>query len=216
MVSTTDSLVLKYKDLFRKTTQHPLTNELCLGTLPDRILYVYLAQDLQFFESGLRGMCNAASMTPDTNSLLTLSKQIGHFANAENDYFHECLSEIKSSVTDEEQKYYSTQYLPEVKVYMDFLIEKRSDRKKYAYPQLVAAMWIAELVYWTWAHDSPRAKGLHWKYQTWIDLHDGEKFETWLRFLKEEVDKLKAADIEDMFKKTLELEYDFFQSCYTA
>lgn len=216
MNSTTETLVAKYKDLFQKTTEHPLTRELCLGTLPDRILYVYLAQDLQYFESGVRGMCNTASMAPDTHSLIKLAQQIGFFANDENTYFHECLNEIKSSVAPDEQEYYLNHYLPEVKVYMDLLLEKRRNRQKYQYPQLITAMWIAELVYWKWAHDLPRNPNLHWKHQQWIDLHDGEKFETWLDFLRKEVDKLKAEDVEEMFKKTLEMEYDFFQSCYTA
>lgn len=216
MVSTTEALVAKYQDLFKKTTEHPLTMELCQGTLADRTLYIYLAQDLQYFESGMRGMCNTTSMAPDTKSLITLAKQVGFFANDENTYFHDCLKLLEPSVTEKEREYFLTQYLPEVKAYMALLIEKRTKRDVYKYPQLITAAWIAELIYWTWAHNSPRKPNLHWKYQKWIDLHDGEHFETWLDFLRAEVDKLKVEVVEAMFLKTLELEYDFFQGCYTA
>ncbi|QLQ81311.1 hypothetical protein HG537_0F00720 [Torulaspora globosa] len=216
MVSTTDALISKYQELFRKTTEHPLTVELCQGTLPDRTLYIYLAQDLQFFQSGMRGMCNTASMAPDTESLITLAKQIGFFANDENTYFHDCLKLVEPAVSEQERQFYLNHYLPQVKVYMDLLQEKRTRRDLYGYPQLITAMWIAELVYWKWAHDLPRKPDLHWKHQRWIDLHDGKLFETWLEFLKNETDKLKIEEVEDMFQKTLQLEYDFFQSCYTA
>lgn len=216
MVSTTEALVNKYQELFKKTTEHPLTRELCQGTLPDRTLYIYLAQDLLFFQSGMKGMCNTASMAPDTNSLITLAKQIGFFANDENTYFHDCLELLEPSVSQQEREFYLNDYLPQVKVYMDLLEEKRARRDLYRYPQLITSTWIAELIYWKWAHDLPRKQDLHWKHQRWIDLHDGERFETWLEFLRQETDKLRIEDVEDMFVKVLQLEYDFFQSCYTA
>lgn len=216
MVSTTEALVNKYQDLFKRTTEHPLTKELCQGTLSDRTLYIYLAQDLLFFQSGMKGMCNTTSMAPDTNSLITLAKQIGFFANDENTYFHDCLQLLEPAVSKQEREFYLHNYLPEVKVYMDLLVEKRTRRDLYKYPQLITSMWIAELIYWKWAHDLPRKPDLHWKHQKWIDLHDGERFETWLDFLRKETDKMTLEDVEDIFVKVLQLEYDFFQSCYTA
>ncbi|QLG71353.1 hypothetical protein HG535_0B03930 [Zygotorulaspora mrakii] len=215
MQSTTDVLLAKNEALFKKATEHNLTKELCQGTLKDRTLYIYLAQDVQFFETGLRLLCKLTSLAPSTFSLITLAKKIGFFASDENTYFENALKLLGGSVAEEQREAFKAQKIGDIKSYVDFL-EEMTNSTKYTYAELVTYLWVAEQVYWTWARDSPRKENLHWKYQTWIDLHDGEHFQVWCEFLRDEVNKYSVAEVEEMFKKVLQMEYEFFETSYSA
>lgn len=216
-MSTTSQLIAKHQDIYKKATEHQFTKELCQGTLSDKRLFVYLTQDLNFFEVGLRLICKITSLAPDTHSLITLAKKIGFFANDENTYFHDCLTLLKGNLSDEDIIKHGDkmQSLPGIKPYVGFLKEM-TDSTIFTYAQLITYLWIWEDIYLKWAHDLPRNENLHWKYQTWIDLHDGEHFIEWVSFLKEEVDKFSVDEVEDIFVKIVKYEYDFFESCYNA
>lgn len=215
MVSTTDALLSKYDKEFKKATEHPLTKELCQGTLKDATLYAYLAQDLQFFEQGLRLLCKLTALAPTAESLITLAKKIGFFANSENNYFQDALELLAPSVNESKGELLKTELVGRIKNYVDFQVEMTDDNK-YTYAELVTYLWCAEEVYWKWAHDSPRAAHLHWKYQTWIDLHDGEHFQVWCEFLKKEVDRYTVEEVEKSFERTLKAEFEFFEESYNA
>lgn len=137
------------------------------------------------------------------------------FSNDENSYFHDCLELLAPSLTKEERDNFDNKAIPGVDAYINFLDELRRDAS-ITWPSLVTSLWVAEELYWRWARDTPRAPGLHWKYQKWIDLHDGEHFQTWCEFLKAEVDKFPVEEVESIFVKVSQFEFEFFESCYNA
>lgn len=210
-MSTSNSLLEAHRALFEKATSHKLTQQLCAGTLPDRTLYVYLAQDLQFFQSGLRLLTKTTSVAPDTNSLLILAKKIGFFANDENSYFHECLAHIADALPAADQARFRESRLPQVDRYVQLL--ERTAKSETSYAKLITFVYCMELVYLQWPKNCTVAAGLHWKYQTWIDLHAGDHFETWCEFLQQEVDKCDYAEVSDTFAQVLQLELEFFEAC---
>lgn len=215
MACTSDALLTKYSEQYKKATEHPLTKELCLGVIKDATLYTYLAQDLQFFETGLRLICRLTSLAPTSDSLITLAKKIGFFASDENTYFQDALNLLAPSVDESKRELLKTEQIGRIKNYVNYLKELTQDTTL-TYGQLVTYLWCSEQVYLKWAHDLPRANNLHWKYQTWIDLHDGEHFEVWCEFLKKEVDNYDLKEVEAVFEKTLQLEYEFFEESYNA
>ncbi|EJS44513.1 pet18p [Saccharomyces arboricola H-6] len=215
MSCTTEKLIQKYNSVWKKATEHKFTNELCSGTLNDRTLYIYLTQDFQFFETSLRLICKTTSLAPTSDALITLAKKIGFFANDENSYFQDCLELLAPSLTEAERVQFNSKPIPGVATYLKFIEELTKD-SSVTWASLVTNLWVAEMSYWTWARDTPRAPGLHWKYQKWIDLHDGEHFQTWCEFLKAEVDKFSVDEVETVFAKALQLEYEFFENCYNA
>lgn len=215
MTTTTETLLSKYSEDFKRATEHQLTKELCQGTLKDATLYAYLAQDLQFFEQGLRLMCKTTALAPTADSLITLAKKIGFFASSENNYFQDALELLAPSVDEAKREHLKTEQVGRIKNYVNFLTEMTNDHS-YTYAQLVTYLWCAEEVYWKWAHDLPRAANLHWKYQTWIDLHDGEHFQVWCEFLKKEVDRYTVEEVEESFVKTVRSEFEFFDESYRA
>ncbi|CCH57931.1 hypothetical protein TBLA_0A01320 [Henningerozyma blattae CBS 6284] len=213
--STTAQLLAKHSNIFKKATEHELTKQLCKGTLADRALYIYLAQDLQFFETGLRTICKTTAKAPEVDSLLTLAKKIGFFANDENTYFRDCLELLAPAMTKEEIEFYNNNEVASVKQYIAYL-NKLTNDNSIEYPQLITYLWVAEQIYLEWAHNLPKAENLHWKYQTWIDLHDGKHFIDWCDFLKAEVDKYPIEKVEETFVEVTSLEFEFFESCFNA
>lgn len=217
-MSTVETLLSKHKNIVQRASQHELTKQLCQGTLADRTLYVYLLQDLQFFETGLRLICKITSLAPTTHALITLAKKIGFFANDENTYFQDCIKLLKDkAVTDADDPLhqYGSKFLPSVGPYVQFL-EEMCEVNKFNYAELITYLWVAEEIYLQWAHNLPKKENLHWKHQTWIDLHDGEHFITWVEFLRDEVNQFKLQEVEAMFIKCVNYEFDFFDGCFKA
>lgn len=222
-MSVSSTLLQKYKDLYKQSTQHPLTNELCLGTLPDSILLTYLVQDLKYFKIGLNMFAKTLSVCDHLPSMITLGKQIGFICNDEHDYFERCINELKQS-SDVRQSVpnmvvSNPKPLPQVGKYIEFVEYLVHDSQ--SYPELITALYVMEQVYLEWAqlnldqHKVPQ--DLAYKYQQWIDLHSGTDFTIWTQFLKSEVDRVGDTDLvkcEEAFKKTLELEVSFFDACY--
>ncbi|KAH3902415.1 related to Protein PET18 [Saccharomycodes ludwigii] len=219
-MSVTDKLIKKYQEKFDKTINHPLTKELCNGTLPDKTLYIYLEQDLKFFHVGLRTILKTTMLAPENDVMMRLAKQVGFLANAEHGYFEQVLKLLESSIDTKNTKI--PEVLPEVGVYLDFLKNLTTDHS-ITYEQLITFLWCSEFCYLRWAQIAEEQKlipsDLHWKYKEWINLHSGEHFEEWTYFLQAQVDKINVsknfADIEKIFEQTIDLEYKFFESCYT-
>ncbi|SCU91601.1 LAMI_0E06546g1_1 [Lachancea mirantina] len=211
-MSVSQRLVETHQRLFKEATEHALTKQWCDGTLDDKTIYVYLAQDLQFFQHGLRMTCKMTSLAPDEHSLVTLAKKIGFFANDENNYFQKCLSLLAGGLDSKAAEHYKTSQIPAVQKYIALL--DRLVAQDYSYAKLVTVCYCMELVYIQWPKANPVNDDLHWKYQTWIDLHAGEHFETWCQFLQEEVDKCDFDEVSEIFGEVLQHEYEFFDSCY--
>lgn len=222
-----DLLLSKHHALYSNSITHPLTNELCQGTLPDYKLFTYLTQDLKFFQVGLNLFGKTLAYCDDDKSAIVLGKQIGFVSNDENDYFFRCLDEIKASNGDELQHYVSPMLadpaptLQPVKEYIDLL--KYLVYESTSYIELITFMYVMEQVYLGWA-DYHLQRGtvpsdLAYKHKEWIVLHSGPDFTKWVDFLKSEVNRVVTDDearakSEDIFVKTVQLEIDFFSACY--
>ncbi|CEP62239.1 Pet18p LALA0_S05e00980g [Lachancea lanzarotensis] len=211
-MSVSQKLVDNHRELFEKAAHHRLTEELCAGTLPDKTLFIYLAQDLMFFQSGMRLLTKTTSVAPESDSLITLAKKIGFFANDENSYFYDCLAELGPCLNPSQCEHSRKTMLPEVKAYID-LLEKFA-KEETSYAKLITFVYCMELVYLEWPKHFPIAQNLHWKYQTWIDLHAGDHFESWCDFLKAEVDKCSYDEVSQTFELVLRNEHEFFEACY--
>ncbi|KAH3669524.1 hypothetical protein WICMUC_004946 [Wickerhamomyces mucosus] len=213
MTSFSEQLKTKYSEQFKKATQHEFTEELVRGILSDDKLLVYLIQDLKFFQFGLRLTCKLASLSDDDKAQIAISKQIGFFANDENDYFTKAIEEV-SNTTNFDVKSLILQKTQRYVLYLKNLLEN----PKISYAQLVTVIYVMEDVYLEWAqrgidtHVIPI--DLPYKYKEWIDLHSGAGFTSWVKLLKDEVDRVGDLTCEKFFQDILNLEYDFFDACY--
>lgn len=221
-MSAVDQILQKYQAAYQKSVSHPLTNELCAGTLSDRRLFTYLVQDLKFFQVGMNLFGKALAYCDDAKSAIVLAKQIGFVANDENDYFTISLKELRESgnLEDTEMLADSPATLPAVQKYIDLM--KYLAFESTSYVELITFVYVMEQVYLGWADyniERGIAENLTYKHQEWINLHSGEAFEKWTQFLKDEVNRsvkteedLKLCD--GIFIEAIEREIEFFDACF--
>lgn len=224
-MSFLDHLKTKFSKELAAATQHKLTEELCNGTLSDAILYTYLDQDLKFFLHGLRSFSRTMSLCDNEDAVVALGKQIGFFCNDENDYFRLTLKELEETSKDKLypsilQKPSIT--LPEVEKYNKRLQDHATPNANYV--ENITCLYMAELIYLMWAEEQggseEHAKSLPYKYKGWIDLHRGEDFSKWVDFLGAELERVAKSDSDKKLAEraavqTMQLEFEFFESCYT-
>lgn len=221
-----EELLERFAEKFQTSVSHPLTNELCDGTLPDHILYTYLIQDLKFVEIGLRFFGNALARCELPSSIVTLGKQIGFVSNSEYSYFVECLQQLRDESGDQLKKYVPSMLntdppaLPAVQKYLDVLHYLACDSR--SYEELITFLYVLEKCYLGWALYNMATKDvsrLQYKHKEWIDLHVGPDFEAWVDFLRRELERVAATSnnrdkIAQWFEKTIDLEIEFFDACY--
>lgn len=216
-------LIDKNREEYEKATRHPLTNELCLGTLSDEKLFVYLTQDLQFFQYSLNLLGKTLALCDNVNASVRLAKQIGFLAEDENSYFEETLKELEGqNLSGVAKMRRESIVLPQVTKYISYL--KHLIYASSSYSELITFCFVMEKVYLEWVEYNQEtnniAKDLPPKFQTWIDLHSGDHFIEWVQFLSNEVERRLELDggdgeiYESTFVKSLKLESDFFEACY--
>ncbi|CAI4927264.1 CRE_HP_G0020990.mRNA.1.CDS.1 [Saccharomyces cerevisiae] len=66
---------------------------------------------------------------------------------------------------------------------------------------MLTSLRVAEELYWRWARDTPRAPGLHCKYQNGLICHDGGHFQIWCEFLEGGRDNFPVEEVESIFVK---------------
>ncbi|EMG49295.1 PET18 Protein PET18 [Candida maltosa Xu316] len=222
-MSVIEELLAKHHNLYNKSVSHPLTNELCQGTIPDYKLFTYLHQDLKFFQIGLNLFGKTLAYCDDPEAAIRLGKQVGFISNDENDYFTNSLKELEDNgdLTKVEKLRKDNLVLPEVHRYIEFL--KYLTFQSTSYVEIITFMYVMEKCYLGWAEYNV-AKGipkdLAYKHQEWINLHYGDDFEGWVKFLQSEVERVVKTDedfniCETAFVKSFQLEINFFESCYS-
>lgn len=221
-----DTLLEKYAEKFKTSISHPLTNELCSGTLPDHILYTYLVQDLKFVEIGLRFFGNTLARCEVPSASVILGKQIGFISNLEYSYFVNCMEQLRNESGDKLKKYVSLMLekeppaLPAVQKYLDVMHYLACESR--SYEELITFLYVLEKVYLEWVLYNRATKdfsNLQYKHKEWIDLHVGPDFEPWVDFLALELERVAASgkhqeNIAKWFEKTIDLEIEFFDACY--
>lgn len=226
MSNFVDSLIKKHSITYNTSITHPLTNEMCEGSLPDHKLFTYLTQDLKFFQVSLNLFGKVLALCDDATSSIVLGKQIGFISNDENDYFFNCLEELQTkSIAQLEQNvskmFLERPTLPEVEEYIEFLTYLI--HKSESYVELITFMYVLEKVYLGWANyhleKGNMPSDLAYKYNEWVVLHSGTAFTNWVEFLKNEINRIVKSEeqrklCEETFLRTLNLEISFFTTCY--
>lgn len=226
-MSFVDQLLKKHHGKFTTSFTHPLTNELCAGSLSDTALFVYLVQDLKFFLLGLRVLGKAVALCDSGVALVTLGKQIGFLCNDENDYFRKSISNIKSENYKQLQEecplmLRDAPTLTEVQTYLDLLNWISANCNSYV--EVITFIYVLEKVYLAWAEynlsNGVVKEDLAFKHVEWIRLHSGTDFTAWVKFLENEMNRVIVSDedkacSEAIFVKAINLEIDFFDACYS-
>lgn len=209
-----DDLVQANATTWTAAVEHRFVTELFAGTLADERLADYLVQDYQFCDAFV-ALLGAATLTaPDLATRLPYARQLGAFAGDENDYFTATFDELGVAA----QRRTQPALKPVTTQFIDLMREAAEGR---SYPQALAVLVVAELLYRDWA-----TTDLPWplapKHRGWVEVHNNDAYHAWVDWLVEELDRHEPTeqalrdDVAAVFSRAVQLELDFFESCYRA
>ncbi|MCV2402398.1 TenA family protein [Marinomonas sp. C2222] len=200
---------------WQAATNHVFCQELTLGSLSLDKMRIYLAQDYTFIDNFVRLAASAIHHAPTLADRLPLAAFLGIIAGPENTYFQRSFDSL--NVSKEEQE---TPSLLAPTAGFQALMLKAAQSGSYA--NMVAVLTVAEWVYLSWTQNTDRIDSpLPFYFQEWINLHEGEYFESVVEHLRTQLDRAydaadgaEKATIADYFKQAVTLEKQFFDACY--
>ena len=225
----TDWLRERSEPAWSAAVEHPFTEELGAGTLPEDAFAEYLVQDYAFVDELVGTFGRAVGQAPDMDSKRPLVEFLDTITDDENDYFERSFDALE---VPRERR--SDPDLAEPTAAFADLLGRAAAEGGYA--ETLAVLVPAEWVYESWAtrqverHADPSAAGppsagtdLPFYYAEWIDLHAVDSFRAFVDWLRGELDAVgpdlapgRRARVERLFRRTVDLEVAFFDAAYDA
>lgn len=194
-------------------TEHRFTRELGRGNLDDAVFRRYLVQDYAFLGDLVGAFGHAVGDAPSMAAKSRLVDFLGVLTAEENDYFERSFDALGVL----EETYADPETTPTTRALLDLL--GRAAREG-GYAETLAVLVPAEWVYLEWA-DAVEDRPDRFYLAEWVDLHANPGFESFVGWLREELDREGAAAsarrqrrIEALFGRTVELEVGFFDAAY--
>lgn len=194
-------------------TEHRFTRELADGTLDDEVFRRYLVQDYAFIGTLTGTFGYDLGQAPTMEAKGQLAGFLGTLTDEENDYFErsfEALGVPENNRNDPERS--------EVTEALDDLLIRASHAG--GYEETLAVLVPAEWIYLTWASEATGEPD-DFYLREWIDLHANPTFETFVGWLRSELDdygptldERRQRRIDRLFKRTVALEVAFFDAAY--
>ena len=219
----TDWLRQRAAPSFDAATDHQFVRELRADTLDDAVFRRYLVQDYAFLAALTGAFGHALGDAPTMAAKARLAEFLGTLTAEENDYFErsfDALDVPESAVTDPT--------VTDATAAFRDLLGRVSHEGGYA--ETLAVLVPAEWVYLDWAagrvgdqssDDTDLDRPDRFYLAEWIDLHAAPEFESFVDWLRRELDREGAAVSErrqgrlaDLFARTVDLEVAFFDAAY--
>ncbi len=208
----TDWLRAQAGPTWTEAVEHPFTQQLRAGTLDDEAFRRYLVQDYAFVETLVGAFGHAVGDAPTMAGKSRLSDFLGVLTSDEDDYFERAFDAL--DVPDQERT--EPALTPATRAFEDLL--ERATRQG-GYAETLAVLVPAEWVYLSWATPEPEESPAQFYFDEWIALHANEAFESFVGWLRAELDREGAAAsprrqarLERLFRRTVELEVAFFDA----
>lgn len=197
-----------------RATEHRFTEELRDDTLADEVFRRYLVQDYAFLETLVGAFGHAVGTAPTMAAKSRLADFLGVLTADENDYFERSFDALGV----DEETYTDPESTPTTRAFEDLLVRAGSDG---GYAETLAVLVPAEWIYLTWATPAPEQRPDRFYLAEWVDLHANEEFESFVGWLRSELDRegsaasaRRQARLERLFRRTVELEVAFFDAAY--
>jgi thiaminase (transcriptional activator TenA) len=210
----TDWLRERAQPEWSDATSHRFTRELGTDDLDDEVFRRYLVQDYAFVGTLVGVFGHAVGDAPTMESKSRLVDFLGTLTADENDYFERSFEALDVP----EAEYADSELTPETQAFED-LLERAAREGEYA--ETLAVLLPAEWIYLEWANTVEGESPSRFYLAEWIDLHANEGFETFVSWLRDELDQEGEAasprrrrQIERLFRRTVSLEIAFFETAY--
>ncbi len=206
----TDLLQRENRADWSAATGHRFVRGLCDGTLDDAVLARYLVQDHRFLDSFLT-LLGAAMATADTpGARLRYGRSAGIVSGEENTYFLRAFAALGVDAAAREA-------VPDGAPTRAFKALMREAAASGRYVAVLSVLCVAEWLYLDWASAAPRPLPPRFVHAEWITLHDNPDFRAFVRFLREELDRVGPVDADtahDMFRRAMAIEAAFFDAAF--
>jgi thiaminase/transcriptional activator TenA len=206
----TDTLRRQSEPSWTQSIEHRFVNELLDGTLDDAVLVNYLIQDHRFIDAFLT-LLGAAIATADTfEARIRLGRFTGVISGEENTYF---LRAFEALGVTEAQRLEAPDSVPTA----GFKAIMREAAATRSYAAALAVLNVAEGMYLDWALRAPKQLPPRFEHAEWITLHDNPDFQSFVAFLRAELDRVGPTQAQistDFFLRAVALEHAFFDAAY--
>jgi thiaminase/transcriptional activator TenA len=208
-VSFSEELRAAASPAWQAAVSHRFVDELWAGAVDDSVMAHYLGQDALFLDAFIALLGAAVAGADRQGPRTVLARQLGLIAGEENDYFTRALDRL--GVASDPAP------LPATRGFLELMDSARRDAD---YPAILAVLLVAEWLYADWAaRETPLPPDrLH---AEWIELHRGPAFAAWVKFLREELDRVATtagaaarARMSAAFTRAVDLELAFFDAAY--
>ncbi len=201
-------------DDWLKAVNHPFTQQLGDGVISDEVYGHYLIQDYAFIETLVNLVARAIADAPEMPQKTVLAGFLAALTSDENTYFLRSFEALNIA----EKDYLNPSLTPVAKQ----IIQQLQQASKQGYARAITVMCCAEWCYLSWAQQQASNAPKCFYLQEWIDLHVIPEFETFVNWLKSEVDKLADLDDEQLallaedFVSVARLEHEFFSEALAS
>jgi thiaminase/transcriptional activator TenA len=197
-----------------EATTHRFTRELGDDALDDEVFRRYLVQDYAFVGALVGAVGRAVGDAPTMDAKGRLVDFLGTLTADENDYFERSFAALDVP----EETYTDPELTPTTRAFED-LVERATREGGYA--ETLAVLVPAEWIYREWATAVGSESPSRFYLAEWIDLHANPGFESFVAWLRAELDREGRAvsprrrrRLERLFRRTVALEVAFFESAY--
>ena len=212
----TDSFTDQLQDSsdWEEATRHRFVEQYRDGTLGDDVFRSYLVDDYSFLEMGARVTALAAADAPTMDEMGYLADQLAVLTGGENDYFLRAFEELGVP----EDEYEEPDLHPTTEAFNDFMLRVAN---QHGYEETLAAVTAAEWVYLDWCTYAAEAEYDRWYLDEWVEIHVVDDFAEYVDWLRAQLDERgpelsprRGERVEEIFRRTVELEARFFDAAY--
>lgn len=210
-----DWLVLQVGSDWAAATEHEFTKAIGDDTMPAPAYVRYLIEDYTFITDLASTLGYLVAKAPTMRSKARLSAFLALLTSEENDYFERSFAALNAS----EATYRAAAQGPVTRQFSNLLLTSSG---KGTYAEGLACLLCAEWVYLTWGlreAKKPRPEAFY--LAEWIDLHAVPGFESFVGWLREEMDVVGNAlseterqRVAQCFKDMCALEVAFFDAVW--
>ncbi|MFN3130391.1 TenA family protein [Roseibium sp.] len=213
----TDWLAARAEPHWSAATGHAFTKAIGDGSMPDDAYARYLIEDYTFITDLASTLGYLVAKAPSMRSKARLSGFLALLTSEENDYFLRSFEALSVSPS----VYETAAQGPVTRAFADLLLTSSG---KGTYAEGLACLLCAEWCYLTWGlREAQKPRPQHFYLAEWIDLHAVQGFESFVNWIREEMDAvgsaLGAAEQERLaviFIRMSRLETAFFDAAWTG
>lgn len=209
----TDQLREASQPAWDQATDHRFVGELTAGTLDQEVYRAYMLQDHAFLGGLVSLVGRAITHAPSLAAQTRFTGFLFAVTGPENDHFERAFDHLGVA----EQTWQDPPVAPVTRELLE-LFEAAGEHGTYA--DTLSVLVPVEWVYLTWAQAADGRPGDPLMAE-WIDLHDNEAFESFVLWMRDQLDTLgpalspaQRARVRWRFTRAVELEVAFWDQAY--